>query len=53
MIYSDYHLHTNFSSDSKAEMTAMIDKAVELGLKEIMCTVPMEIDCPDRSLRVP
>lgn len=50
MIYSDYHLHTNFSSDSKAEMTAMIDKAVELGLKEIMFTDHMDIDFPDKSM---
>ena len=46
MIYADYHLHTNFSSDSTAEMTAMIDKAVNIGLKEIMFTDHMDIEFP-------
>ncbi len=32
MFYSDYHVHTNFSSDSTAEMTDMIEKAISLGL---------------------
>lgn len=50
MIYSDYHLHTKFSSDSTAEMTDMIDKAVSLGLKEIMFTDHMDIDFPDRNM---
>lgn len=50
MIYADYHLHTNFSSDSTAEMTAMIDKAVNIGLKEIMFTDHMDIDFPDKSM---
>lgn len=50
MIYSDYHVHTKFSSDSTAEMADMINKAVKLGLKEIMFTDHMDIDFPDRNM---
>ena len=50
MIYSDYHVHTKFSTDSQADMTDMIDKAVSLGLKEIMFTDHMDIDFPDRNM---
>lgn len=50
MIYSDYHIHSRFSTDSTAEMTDMIDKAVSLGLKEIMFTDHMDIDFPDRNM---
>lgn len=50
MFYSDYHVHTNFSSDSTAEMTDMIEKAISLGLKEIMFTDHMDIDFPDKNM---
>ncbi len=47
MIYSDYHLHTNFSSDSDAKMEDMILKAIQLGLKEIAITDHIDYDYPD------
>lgn len=50
MIYSDYHVHSKFSTDSKAEMTDMIEKAIKLGLKEIMFTDHMDIGFPDKEL---
>ncbi|GFI62452.1 histidinol-phosphatase [Clostridiales bacterium] len=50
MIYSDYHVHTKFSTDSSAEMKDMIEKAISLGLKEIMFTDHMDIDFPDKNM---
>lgn len=47
MIYSDYHMHTNFSSDSDALMEDMIEKAISLGLKEIAITDHLDYDYPD------
>ena len=50
MIYSDYHVHSNFSTDSSAEMTDMIARAIKLGLKEIMFTDHMDIGFPDKDM---
>ena len=36
MIKADYHLHTNFSSDSTAPMESMIRQGIASGL-EILC----------------
>jgi histidinol-phosphatase (PHP family) len=47
MIYSDYHLHTNFSSDSDTDMEKMILQAIKLGLKEIAITDHIDFDYPD------
>ncbi len=38
MILSDQHMHTNFSGDSKAVMSEMIDSAIDKGLKTICFT---------------
>lgn len=46
MFYSDYHMHTNFSSDSPAPMEEMIQKAIRLGLREIAFTDHVDIDYP-------
>jgi len=35
MIPTDYHIHTNFSCDSKAPMTEMCRAAIEFGIPEI------------------
>ena len=35
MILADYHLHTNFSSDSESPMEDMIKKAISLGVAKI------------------
>ncbi len=47
MIYSDYHMHTNFSSDSDTAMEDMIEKAILLGLKEIAITDHLDYQYPD------
>lgn len=46
MIAADYHVHTDFSSDSKAPMEQMIEKAISLGLKKICITDHMDYDYP-------
>ena len=46
MITADYHVHTNFSSDSQALMESMIERAIELGLKRICITDHMDYDYP-------
>ena len=38
MIRADYHVHTEFSDDSNEPMENQIEKAIELGLKEICFT---------------
>ena len=50
MFFADYHIHTSFSSDSTSEMPKMIEKAIELGLKEIMITDHMDIDFPSHDM---
>ena len=47
MIYSDYHMHTNFSSDSDTTMEDMIRQAISLGLKEIAITDHLDYQYPD------
>ena len=47
MYYSDYHTHTNFSTDSNANMVDMIEKAAQLGMKEIAITDHIDFDYPD------
>lgn len=37
-MYYDYHMHCSFSADSNAPMEDMINKSIELGLKEICFT---------------
>jgi histidinol-phosphatase (PHP family) len=46
MINTDYHVHTNFSSDGKASMEQMTEQAVKLGLKKICFTDHMDYDYP-------
>lgn len=46
MIRSDYHMHSDFSSDGKASMEAMIEKAIMLGLNRICFTDHMDYDYP-------
>lgn len=48
MIAADYHIHTNFSSDSKASMESMIEKAIQLGLNRICITDHMDYDFPSK-----
>lgn len=46
MITSDYHLHSNFSSDSESTPEEVIQKAISLGLKRICFTDHMDFDYP-------
>ena len=43
-VIADTHLHSAFSGDSETPMQAMIEKALELGLKEICFTEHMDFD---------
>nr|WP_307774732.1 histidinol-phosphatase HisJ family protein [uncultured Cetobacterium sp.] len=47
MIISDYHIHTNFSGDSNEKLENIIEKAKELGIKEIAITDHMDLDTGD------
>ncbi|MDF2540281.1 MAG: hypothetical protein K0S76_3302 [Herbinix sp.] len=49
MIIADYHVHSDFSSDSKAPMEDMIEKAIQLGLKKLCFTDHMDLDYPQVS----
>lgn len=57
MRYCDYHLHTNYSFDSREEMENVCRKAIDSGMKEICFTEHVEFGAddtdgfPDFSLR--
>ncbi|MCC8015619.1 MAG: histidinol-phosphatase HisJ family protein [Eubacterium sp.] len=44
MFRTDYHLHTNASSDSEAPAETMIERAIDLGLNEIALTDHFDFD---------
>ncbi|MCD7776955.1 MAG: histidinol-phosphatase HisJ family protein [Clostridiales bacterium] len=44
MFREDYHLHTNASSDSDASPESMIERSIQLGLKEIALTDHVDFD---------
>lgn len=46
MITTDFHVHSNFSSDGKATMEQMIEQAIKLGLKKLCFTDHMDYDFP-------
>ena len=46
MIYTDFHLHTSFSSDSTAPMESMVLQGIALGLKTICFTEHYDPDFP-------
>ena len=45
-IYADCHLHSSHSGDSDASMESMIEKGIELGLKQMCFTEHMDMDFP-------
>lgn len=45
--YADYHVHSNFSTDGQSSMEDMTNRAIELGLKEIVFTDHLDLDHPD------
>jgi histidinol-phosphatase (PHP family) len=46
MIIADYHVHSDFSSDSKAPMEQMVERAIQAGLKKLCFTDHMDYDYP-------
>ncbi|WP_174615664.1 histidinol-phosphatase HisJ family protein [Virgibacillus ihumii] len=46
----DYHIHSNFSADCETPMEQTIEKAMEIGLKEICFTEHIDYDYPDESI---
>ncbi|MDO4719119.1 MAG: histidinol-phosphatase HisJ family protein [Peptostreptococcaceae bacterium] len=42
----DYHIHTSYSTDSKAPMEEMIESSINKGLKEIALTDHVDFDFP-------
>lgn len=46
MIKCDFHMHSEFSSDSEAKMEDMIERAIAKGLEEICFTDHMDYDFP-------
>ncbi len=48
MILADYHVHTDFSSDSDTPMEDMVKRAITLGLQRICFTDHMDLDFPQQ-----
>lgn len=48
MIFSDSHVHTNFSSDSETPIEQQIAGAISRGLKHLYITDHCDIDYPDK-----
>lgn len=46
MITADYHVHTDFSSDSQSPMEDMVKRAIQLGLNRVCFTDHMDFDFP-------
>ncbi len=49
MIYTDCHLHSSFSSDSKAPLESMVCRGIELGLHTMCITEHIDYDYPENS----
>ena len=43
-MFYDYHMHCSYSADSTTPMKDMIEKSIELGLKEICFTDHVDYD---------
>lgn len=46
MITSDYHVHSDFSSDCESTMESMVTRALDLGLQRLCFTDHMDYDYP-------
>lgn len=44
----DYHMHSDFSADCDTPMEKTIEKAIQIGLKEICFTEHIDYDYPDK-----
>jgi histidinol-phosphatase (PHP family) len=49
-MHYDYHVHTNFSSDSNMELDEACRSAIERNVVEMAVTDHLDIDYPDRSI---
>lgn len=49
MYISDYHVHSNFSADSKEKLEEIIKRGIELGLEEIAITDHYDLDSPQEA----
>ncbi len=49
-MYYDYHVHSNFSSDSDTDMKDTIERAIDIGLKEICFTDHIDYDYCDPTI---
>lgn len=47
-MYNDHHIHTSFSCDGKASPEAQIERAIELGMKQICITDHEDIGFPPK-----
>ena len=47
MIQCDYHMHTEFSTDSEATVKSMLDASVERGLRSVCITDHLDLDYPE------
>lgn len=47
-MYNDYHIHTSFSCDGKASPEEQIERAIELGIKQICITDHEDIGFPPK-----
>ncbi|TCT16186.1 histidinol-phosphatase (PHP family) [Natranaerovirga pectinivora] len=50
MFYSDYHVHTHFSGDSKTLPEDTIKKAIDLGVKKLCITDHYDADYPTEDI---
>lgn len=48
MILADYHVHSDFSSDSTTPTEQMVEQGIKLGLKKICITDHMDYDYPEQ-----
>ncbi|WP_010098203.1 histidinol-phosphatase HisJ family protein [Ornithinibacillus scapharcae] len=46
----DYHIHSDFSADCKTPMERTVEKAIQIGLKEICFTEHIDFDYPDPTI---
>lgn len=53
MIYTDHHVHTNYSPDSDADIRAYLTQAKALGLKYVMFTDHMDMGAADEFFEKP
>ena len=47
-MYSDYHIHTDFSADSDTPAQIQIERAIALGMERICITDHQDFDYPER-----